>query len=86
MTVSFQLNGSQVVANEVDSAGASRNLMDVLRNDLDVVSVKDGCAPQGQCGCCTVLIDGKARVSCVTPVSRVSGRQVETIEGWALRQ
>ena len=44
-------------------------------------SVKDGCSPQGQCGCCTVLIDGAARVACVTPVRRVSGRSVVTVEG-----
>jgi aerobic-type carbon monoxide dehydrogenase small subunit (CoxS/CutS family) len=44
-------------------------------------SVKDGCSPQGQCGCCTVWVDGAARVSCVTPVRRVSGRAVTTVEG-----
>ncbi len=43
--------------------------------------MKDGCAPQGQCGCCTVLVDGKPRVSCVTPVARVAGRVVTTLEG-----
>jgi xanthine dehydrogenase small subunit len=43
--------------------------------------VKDGCAPQGQCGCCTVLVDGHARVSCVTPIARVEGRDVRTLEG-----
>jgi xanthine dehydrogenase small subunit len=43
--------------------------------------VKDGCAPQGQCGCCTVLIDGQPRVACVTPVARVAGREVTTLEG-----
>ncbi len=44
-------------------------------------SVKDGCSPQGQCGCCTVLIDGAARVACVTPVRRAAGRSVITVEG-----
>jgi len=43
--------------------------------------VKDGCSPQGQCGCCTVLVDGAPRVSCVTPVRRVAGREVTTIDG-----
>ena len=42
--------------------------------------VKDGCAPQGQCGCCTVLVDGQPRVACVTPPTRVAGRAVTTVE------
>jgi aerobic-type carbon monoxide dehydrogenase small subunit (CoxS/CutS family) len=46
-----------------------------------VRSVKDGCSPQGQCGCCTVLIDGAARVACVTPVRRAAGRSVLTSDG-----
>jgi xanthine dehydrogenase small subunit len=57
------------------------SLMEALREDLGVTSVKDGCAPQGQCGCCTVLIDGQPRVSCVTPVRRVAGRHVTTLDG-----
>jgi aerobic-type carbon monoxide dehydrogenase small subunit (CoxS/CutS family) len=56
-------------------------LLDALREELSCRSVKDGCSPQGQCGCCTVWVDGAARVSCVTPVRRVAGRQVTTIEG-----
>lgn len=44
-------------------------------------SVKDGCSPQGQCGCCTVLVDGVPRVACVTPARRVRGRAVTTIMG-----
>lgn len=42
---------------------------------------KDGCSPQGQCGCCTVWVDGQPRVACVTPVARVAGRSVTTLEG-----
>jgi len=45
--------------------------------------VKDGCSPQGQCGCCTVWVDGAPRVSCVTPVRRLDGRRVTTLEGLA---
>jgi xanthine dehydrogenase small subunit len=55
--------------------------LSVLRERLGILSVKDGCAPQGQCGCCTVLVDGEPRVACVTPVARVAGRSVVTIEG-----
>lgn len=42
---------------------------------------KDGCSPQGQCGCCTVLVDGQPRVSCVTPLRRVAGRTITTVDG-----
>jgi aerobic-type carbon monoxide dehydrogenase small subunit (CoxS/CutS family) len=72
----FELNGVDV---DVDDAGAS--LLDVLRERLGVRSAKDGCSPQGQCGCCTVLVDGAPRVACVTPARRVSGRTVTTLEG-----
>jgi aerobic-type carbon monoxide dehydrogenase small subunit (CoxS/CutS family) len=57
------------------------SLLSVLRERLGLVSVKDGCAPQGQCGCCTVLVDGDARVACVTAATRVAGRHVTTVEG-----
>ncbi len=76
VTLQFSVNGSQV---EVPDVGAS--LLDVLREDLGCSSVKDGCSPQGQCGCCTVLVDGAPRVSCVTPARRVAGRNIVTLEG-----
>jgi aerobic-type carbon monoxide dehydrogenase small subunit (CoxS/CutS family) len=56
-------------------------LLDVLRGRLGATSVKDGCSPQGQCGCCTVLVDGAPRVACVTPVRRVAGRAITTFDG-----
>ncbi len=56
-------------------------LLDVLREQLGMRSVKDGCSPQGQCGCCTVLVDGQPRVACVTPARRVAGRTITTLEG-----
>lgn len=43
--------------------------------------MKDGCSPQGQCGCCTVWVDGAPRVACVTPVRRLEGREVTTLDG-----
>ncbi|MHB1931027.1 MAG: (2Fe-2S)-binding protein, partial [Acidimicrobiales bacterium] len=55
--------------------------MEALREELGVRSPKDGCSPQGQCGCCTVLVDGQARVACVTAVRRVAGRRVTTADG-----
>ncbi len=57
------------------------SLLDALREELGCRSVKDGCSPQGQCGCCTVWVDGSPRVACVTPVRRVAGRRVTTLEG-----
>lgn len=74
--IAFELDGQAVVV--ADDAGS---LLDALRGQLGVRSVKDGCSPQGQCGCCTVLVDGSPRVSCVTPVRRIAGRQVTTLDG-----
>ncbi|MGQ0831410.1 MAG: 2Fe-2S iron-sulfur cluster-binding protein [Microthrixaceae bacterium] len=70
------VDGEQV---EVPDRGQS--LLDLLREDLGNRAPKDGCSPQGQCGCCTVLVDGKPRVACVTPARRVEGRAVTTIDG-----
>jgi aerobic-type carbon monoxide dehydrogenase small subunit (CoxS/CutS family) len=75
--VQFSCNGEQF---EVDAA-PGESLLSVLRERIGVVSPKDGCAPQGQCGCCTVLVDGEPRVACVTPITRVAGRTVLTVEG-----
>jgi xanthine dehydrogenase small subunit len=72
----LEVDGVQV---RVPDDGAS--LMEVLRDRLGHRSVKDGCSPQGQCGCCTVLVDGKPRVSCVTPARRVQGRSITTLDG-----
>ncbi len=72
----FEVDGRVV---EVADDGAS--LMEVLRDRLGIRSVKDGCSPQGQCGCCTVWVDGRPRVSCVTPARRVAGRTVTTLTG-----
>ena len=75
-TVQFVLDGRPVTVPDLEGS-----LLDVLREELGSRSVKDGCSPQGQCGCCTVLVDGMARVSCVTPVRRVAGRSVTTVDG-----
>ena len=80
VSVSFLLNGVEVTVPDGPS-GARPSLLDVLRGHCGITSAKDGCAPQGQCGCCTVWIDGQPRVSCVTPLGRVAGRSVTTLEG-----
>ena len=60
-------------------ADAERSLLSVLRDDLDLTGSKYGCG-EGRCGACTVLIDGKAVRSCVTPVAECQGKQITTIE------
>jgi aerobic-type carbon monoxide dehydrogenase small subunit (CoxS/CutS family) len=76
--LTFHVDGRVV---EVPDRGQS--LLAVLREDLHLTSTKDGCSPQGQCGCCTVLVDGQPRVSCVTPARRVAGREIATVDGLA---
>jgi len=78
--VGFVLNGDEVWVSD------GITLLDALREELGCRSVKDGCSPQGQCGCCTVWVDGAPRVSCVTPVRRVAGRSVTTLEGLAVER
>ncbi len=73
----FTLNGRPIV---IDAA-PGRSLLDVLRVDCGLRSMKDGCAPEGSCGACTVIVDGHAVVSCARPAERVAGRSVETLEG-----
>jgi aerobic-type carbon monoxide dehydrogenase small subunit (CoxS/CutS family) len=76
MSVNFVLDGREVAVADEDCS-----LLEALRDRLGVRSPKDGCSPQGQCGCCTVLVDGAPRVSCVTPLRRVAGRSVTTVDG-----
>ena len=76
-TITFKLNGEEV------SVGAQHpHVLAALRDELGITSAKDGCAPSGQCGCCTVLADGKALVSCVTDVDKLAGKDVTTLEGF----
>ena len=76
-SVSFTCNGTIVAVD----AYPGETLRYALRERLGALSPKDGCAPQGQCGCCTVLVDGEPRVACVTPLARVAGRTITTLEG-----
>ena len=73
----FDLNGTTIT-----TSGNHPHLMAALRDELGVISPKDGCAPSGQCGCCTVLVDGRARVACQTSMERAEGTQVLTLEGF----
>ncbi len=74
--ISFVVDGDEV---SVPDNGVS--LLAALRGRLGVRAPKAGCNPQGQCGCCTVLVDGAPRVSCVTPVRRIAGRVITTVDG-----
>jgi len=72
----FTLNGKPV---DVDGAPMAR-LLDVLREDCGLTGTKEGCG-EGECGACTVLIDGAPVCSCIVPFAQVQDATVETIEG-----
>jgi len=75
--ITFTLNG---LARAVD-VRPGESLLEVLRQRCGIVSLKDGCAPQGQCGCCLALIDGNAKMTCAVPAARAQGAEILTLEG-----
>lgn len=75
-TTELHINGTR---RRID-AGSERSLLSVLRDDLDLTGSKYGCG-EGQCGACTVLIDGQAARSCITTVAAAAGKKITTIEG-----
>jgi len=76
--IRFTVNGK---ASNVDTE-ANRPLLEVLREDLGLTGTKYGCG-EGQCGACTVLVDGRPTLSCITPARAVQDHKVVTIEGLA---
>jgi nicotinate dehydrogenase subunit A len=74
--INLTINGK---AHQVDADPATP-LLYVLRNDLQFNGAKFGCG-LGQCGACTVMVDGQATFSCLTPISAVEGRPIKTVEG-----
>lgn len=66
---------------DVEVRGDHPHLLAALREELDITSPKDGCSPSGQCGCCTVMIDGKPVVSCQQSLEKVAGKSIVTLEG-----
>ena len=77
-SLQLEINGK---AHQVD-ADPEVPLLYVLRENLDLTGTKYGCG-EGQCGACTVMVDGVARRSCLTPVGSVAGKKITTIEGLA---
>ncbi len=73
----FVLNGKVVSGEPAEGT----TLLELLRTELGVRSVKDGCAPEGSCGACTVIVDGRAVVSCAQKATRFEGKHVVTHEG-----
>jgi carbon-monoxide dehydrogenase small subunit len=78
MTFRFSVNGEPV---EVRAPGM-RRLLDALREDLGLTGTKEGCG-EGECGACSVLVDGEVVDSCLVPLCQVQGARVETVEGLA---
>jgi aerobic-type carbon monoxide dehydrogenase small subunit (CoxS/CutS family) len=73
--VAFTVNGKR----RAHVGSGMRRLLDVLREDFALPGTKEGCG-EGECGACTVLLDGEAVVSCLVPVAQAAGRRVMTVE------
>jgi len=76
--IKFNLNGKDTVL----SVNPNRRLIDLLREDLNLTGTKEGCAI-GECGACTVIIDGKTANSCLVLAAQINGCKITTIEGIA---
>ncbi len=74
--IDFMLNGEKVSI----TTDPLRRLIDVLREDFDCKGVKEGCS-EGECGACSILLNGKLVTSCIIPLAAVDGQEVMTIEG-----
>jgi len=77
MTASFDLNGAPVEVGDEHP-----HLLSALRDGLGVTSAKDGCSPSGQCGACTVLVNGRATASCLVSLEKAEGKEIVTLEGF----
>ena len=79
-TITVTVNGNPVTLDVLEDA----NLLSVLNDDLQLAGAKEGCGA-GECGACTVIVDGVAVASCLYPACEADGRQVETVEGLVLK-
>ena len=76
MILSFTVNGKPVTL----EASPQRRLLDILRDDLELIGTKEGCG-KGECGACTVILNGERVNSCLVPALQLEGSRVTTIEG-----
>ena len=76
MKIKFEING---VVREIDAPPMKR-LLDVLREDLCLTGTKEGCG-EGECGACSVIVDGEAVNSCLAPICQLQGANILTVEG-----
>ncbi len=79
--IEFELNGQEVSA----AVTGGQTLLDLLRDEFELYGVKEGCGA-GECGACTVIVDGLALTACIFPAREVEGASVTTIEGLASAQ
>jgi carbon-monoxide dehydrogenase small subunit len=76
--IEFNLNGEKVSTN----SEPTKRLLDVLRNEFDLIGPKEGCG-EGECGACSVLVDGELTTSCITALGGIKGKSILTIEGFS---
>ena len=76
MIINFLLNGKKATIN----AEPNRRAVDILREDLGLTGTKEGCGA-GECGACTILVDGESRLSCLMLAEQLADREITTIEG-----
>jgi len=75
--INFNLNGKPTTA----SYESGMDFLEVLREECGIVSAKNGCAPEGTCGCCAILVDGRPVLACLRKPEQMTGREVVTLEG-----
>jgi aerobic carbon-monoxide dehydrogenase small subunit len=81
LLISFNLNGKDVLL----ETAPDRKVIDLLREDLGLTGSKESCG-RGDCGSCSILVDGEQRLSCLMLAAQLEGREIITIEGFSLQQ
>jgi aerobic carbon-monoxide dehydrogenase small subunit len=81
LLISFKLNGNDVFL----ETAPDRRVIDLLREDLGLTGSKESCG-RGDCGSCSILVDGEQRLSCLMLATQLEGRKIATIEGFSFQQ